>query len=208
MISPLSVGRAAHRRFIQRPRTRRLASTLAELARPAQQLLDIGAGHGALGLEIANLLGASIRGVDVLVQPDAAIDVTAYDGRTLPFDDATFDVALLSDVLHHATDPLQLLREALRVSRQGVVVKDHFCFGPRSRLMLVGMDLVGNRPYGVHVTGRYFSPEAWLALCDAAHATTSALVWPLDVHAPLVRTITRSELQFAARLRPIDAGMS
>ncbi|RPI58788.1 MAG: methyltransferase domain-containing protein, partial [Lysobacterales bacterium] len=49
-----------------------------------------------------------------------------FDGRTIPFADGEFDVALLCDVLHHAPeDAAQLLAEAARVARH-VLVKDHF----------------------------------------------------------------------------------
>ena len=49
-----------------------------------------------------------------------------FDGRTIPFDDGEFDVALLCDVLHDAPDSgARLLAEAGRVARH-VLVKDHF----------------------------------------------------------------------------------
>lgn len=49
-----------------------------------------------------------------------------FDGRTIPFGDGEFDVALLCDVLHQAPeDAAHLLAEAARVARH-VLVKDHF----------------------------------------------------------------------------------
>ena len=49
-----------------------------------------------------------------------------FDGRTIPFADGQFDVALLCDVLHGAPeDGARLLAEAGRVARH-VLVKDHF----------------------------------------------------------------------------------
>jgi 2-polyprenyl-3-methyl-5-hydroxy-6-metoxy-1,4-benzoquinol methylase len=49
-----------------------------------------------------------------------------FDGRTIPFNDGEFDVALLCDVLHDAPDSgARLLAEAGRVARH-VLVKDHF----------------------------------------------------------------------------------
>ncbi len=49
-----------------------------------------------------------------------------FDGRTIPFGDREFVVALLCDVLHPATaDAARLLAEAARVARH-VLVKDHF----------------------------------------------------------------------------------
>ncbi len=49
-----------------------------------------------------------------------------FDGRTIPFGDGEFDVALLCDVLHDAPeDAARLLAEAGRVARH-VLVKDEF----------------------------------------------------------------------------------
>ena len=49
-----------------------------------------------------------------------------FDGRTIPYADEEFDVALLCDVLHHAPeDAARLLAEAGRVARH-VLVKDDF----------------------------------------------------------------------------------
>ena len=48
------------------------------------------------------------------------------DGRSLPYSDASFDVAHASLVLHHLepADVVALLREMNRVSRRGIVVND------------------------------------------------------------------------------------
>jgi SAM-dependent methyltransferase len=48
------------------------------------------------------------------------------DGRSLPFDDAAFDVGHASLVLHHLepVDAVGLLRELARVARLGIVVND------------------------------------------------------------------------------------
>jgi SAM-dependent methyltransferase len=55
-----------------------------------------------------------------------------FDGRSIPYGDGEFDVALLSDVLHDAPeDAARLLGEAGRVARH-VLVKDHFEHGPYS----------------------------------------------------------------------------
>jgi ubiquinone/menaquinone biosynthesis C-methylase UbiE len=47
-----------------------------------------------------------------------------FDGNTLPFADNTFEVVLLIHVLHHTTNPEQLLAEAARVACRIVVVED------------------------------------------------------------------------------------
>ncbi|HWP84344.1 MAG TPA: class I SAM-dependent methyltransferase [Terriglobia bacterium] len=48
------------------------------------------------------------------------------DGQRLPFGDAAFPVVICNSVLHHAREPLQLLRELFRVAAPGgaVLVRD------------------------------------------------------------------------------------
>lgn len=70
-------------------------------------------------------------------------------------------MVLFSDVLHHTEDPAILLREARRVSRQNVLIKDHnrngLCAGARLRLM----DWVGNARFGVALPYNYWTERQW-----------------------------------------------
>jgi hypothetical protein len=73
------------------------------------------------------------------------------------------DIVALFDVLHHAQDGHALLREAARVARRGVVVKDHICDGALARWTLRFMDRVGNERHGVALPHRYWSSSEWKA---------------------------------------------
>ncbi len=205
--APLSEALFAwHRRHVSAPRVTRVAEALARRVGPAASLLDVGAGDGALAAAVANLTGATrVVGVDVLVQPRAAIHVEHYDGTTLPFGDGEIDVVILSDVLHHASHPEQVLREALRVARSAVALKDHFRFGALSAAVLYAMDLTGNAASGVHSPGTYLSAPEWSDLVHRAGGRFASLEWPLRIHDLPFRWITRDEYQFAAALVRRDA---
>jgi SAM-dependent methyltransferase len=199
---------AYHHRAIAVPRVRRVAEALTGLidARGgAATLLDVGSGNGLIARRVATALGADVIGVDVRLQPSPAIEVLGYDGRVLPFDDASHDVVLLSDVLHHADDPGALLAECVRVSRFGVAVKDHLSFGAVSSKLLEVMDHVGNADNGVAVTGRYFSTDEWFAMVNGAGGQMTSMRWPLLIHDLPWRIATRSELQFASFVEPRSA---
>ena len=46
-----------------------------------------------------------------------------FDGITLPFDDKSFDLTVLNEVLHHTDDPEPVLKEAKRVGNAIFVVE-------------------------------------------------------------------------------------
>lgn len=197
---------AWHARRVSAPRVTRVAEALARRVGAATSLLDVGAGDGALALAVAELTGAArVAGVDVLVQPRAAIAVERYDGATLPFDDGAIDVVILSDVLHHASDPERVLREALRVARRAVALKDHFRFGALSAAVLYAMDLTGNAASGVHSPGTYLSAAEWADVVHRAGGRFASIEWPLRIHDLPFRWITRDEYQFAAAIVRRDA---
>ena len=189
-----------HHRAVRLPRVARVAEAIATLVGPADSVLDVGCGDGRVGAALRELCSARVEGVDVAVQSSAVIPVQPFDGTRLPFEDGAFEIVTLSDVLHHASDPLTLLRECLRVARRAVGLKDHYELGPTSRAILLALDVIGNASQGVLVRGTYLSPKAWLDLIDRAGGTIEAQTWPLDVHSFPLRLLTRSELQFAARV--------
>ncbi|MDB4957875.1 MAG: uncharacterized protein JWO36_5444 [Myxococcales bacterium] len=203
LLSKLSVFQW-HAAKVQSPRADRLAAAIVDLAPPARSMLDIGSSDGVLARTAADRLGITdVRGVDVKVQPTPAIPVEAYDGRALPFESGRFDLVTICDVLHHAEDPLAVVREAIRVlaPNGALVIKDHFKWGHWSNGVLLAMDIFGNYKAGVLVTGNYLRAPDWIDLIAEAGGTVDRLLWPFAVHDLPWRIITRSEYQFVMRVR-------
>ncbi|MBI4956140.1 MAG: class I SAM-dependent methyltransferase [Myxococcales bacterium] len=204
--SPAALGRRVlrrwerfHHRTVHLPRVGRVAEALAALVGTAESVCDVGCGDGTIAARVAAAVGATrVVGVDVALREAVAIEAAAYDGRRLPFADASFEVVLASDVLHHAADPGALLAECLRVARRAVALKDHLSFGPVSERLLWLMDVSGNAAPGVLVRGRYLGLEQWLELVAGAGGRLRRITWPLRIHDLPWRLVTRSELQFAA----------
>lgn len=149
------------------------------------RVLDIGAGSGLIGEAIAALFpGKTVTGLDVALRPlpNLRIPLMKFDGRRLPFADASFDCALLCNVLHHVKPEArsELLREALRVTDGGpIVVKDHLAGGPLDGARLWLLDLLGNALQGGMVSASYLAPGDWEALlrelgCEAELLPVSA----------------------------------
>ena len=115
-----------HERYVSPRRAKQLCRHLAPLMPPRASVLDVGCGSGTLAALIDEQRpDLTWQGIDVLAWPAPRIPLQVFDGQTIPYGPASFDVVLLVDTLHHTTDPLVLLREAARVSRRTLVIKDH-----------------------------------------------------------------------------------
>lgn len=198
----MSLLEAAHGGYVHRRRVRVLRDRLSALIPAESRLLDVGSGDGLL----ACLIGAErpdveIEGVDVLVRDRTRIPVRQFDGLTLPYGEGSFDVVMLVDVLHHCPEPMGLLREAARVSRGTLLLKDHLLEGWLAEPTLRFMDRVGNRRHGVALETEYWRRQEWL---DAfARLGLAVDVWSRDLKlypAPLSWIFGRS-LHFICRLR-------
>jgi SAM-dependent methyltransferase len=180
----MGLVRAAHGRLVWDRRVEVLTAQLAERLPSGSQVLDVGCGDGTIACEVmARRPDVHITGIDVLVRPDTRIEVTEFDGRTIPFGDDTFDVVTFVDVLHHTDDATVLLEEAARVASSSVVIKDHLADGLLAGPTLRAMDWVGNAGYGVALPYNYWTRDRW----DAAFARAGLVVEDEVTHLGLYR---------------------
>jgi ubiquinone/menaquinone biosynthesis C-methylase UbiE len=94
------------------------ACSIAEHLRQGGKVLDVGCGNGFIAHHL-KALGHGVVGVDLAITPEAPICYSNFNGRDLPFDDASFDAVLFSFVLHHSQNITRLLAEGRRVLRAG-----------------------------------------------------------------------------------------
>jgi SAM-dependent methyltransferase len=125
-------------------------------------VLDLGAGLGGAApvvRDAASAMGHDASCIAVDIEPSLARIAASREGcglcataLALPFADASVDLTVGALLLHHLDDDagLQLLREALRVSRIGVVIADL----RRSRLGAAGLWLA-SYPLGFHPVSRH-----------------------------------------------------
>ncbi|MBX9816116.1 MAG: methyltransferase type 11 [Proteobacteria bacterium SG_bin5] len=171
-----------HARFVFGRRVRRLAALIAERLPQGAHVLDVGCGSGDLAALVMHMRpDVRIEGIDVLVRPETAIPVTAYDGLHIPHADDSFDAAMVVDVLHHTDDPTAVLAEIARVARQ-VVIKDHFRDGIAAGPTLRLMDWVGNAAHGVRLPYNYLSSGEWRDVWQRLGLKTSALATRLALY--------------------------
>ena len=58
------------------------------------------------------------------------IQPTVYDGNSLPISDSKFNTVLLLTVLHHTNKPEIVLKEAVRVSKERLIVMEDIYSNP------------------------------------------------------------------------------
>lgn len=124
-------------------------------------VLDVGCGHGYVHPPLL-AAGHKVTGVEIAAdvlelarkaQPQA--EYRAYDGDTLPFPDASFDVAIAMCVVHHVPVPKwsDFVREIRRVVRPGglIAIFEHNPLNPFTRYVVatspldVGVTMVRRR---------------------------------------------------------------
>jgi SAM-dependent methyltransferase len=127
-------------------------------------ILDIGAGDGGLSNELLKKIKVKITGVDPYPQQKTFIPIKIFDGKTVPFKDNSFDMAMINDVLHHDNHPEIILNEAKRVSKKYILIKDHYFQNKIDYLVLKWGDHLGNASYGVNIPYNFLIIDKWKKL--------------------------------------------
>lgn len=116
-LSPFSLPKSFERQRIGRAYN--LAQEIAPYCADATRIVDVGCGTGFVSYHLGATLDCEVVGADIAPAARAPIDYRRFDGRWLPFTDASFDAAICTFVLHHSQDAPGLLREMHRVVRPG-----------------------------------------------------------------------------------------
>src|SRR6266852_1075727 len=151
-----------HAKLNHSRRTAILSLLMQNLIPANAHVLDICCGDGDIDEQIVNKRqDITLVGIDVMKRNKAKIPVTVFNGQYIPYPDNTFDCVLLIDVLHHTENPDMLIQEAKRVSRQDIIIKDHYAKTKLDHFILRFMDWVSNKPHGVILAYNYLSPAIW-----------------------------------------------
>lgn len=113
------------------------------------KILDIGTGPGSVYLLLSEL-GYNVTPVDVEDQTfSKEIEPVIYNGKKLPYEDDSFDTALLLTVLHHTPNPKEVLLEAKRVSKKIIIIEDIYT-NPLQKYLTYIVDSIVNMEFWGH----------------------------------------------------------
>ena len=165
--------------------------------------LDVGCGSGQLTSLLQEMRpDIVLDGAEVFVRPnDYSFKVIPFDGKTLPVADKSYDFVVLSDVLHHTSNPLALLKECARVTRSFILIKDHYCETSWDRIRLKLMDWAGNRQYDIPLPNNYLSRKEWQSLFQQASLGVRETKEKLGLYSVLLGWIFEGSLHFVSKLK-------
>lgn len=156
-----SLGQA-HEKLVFNRRVRVLVEEIGAVLPPNATMLDVGTGDGQIAKMIGETQpGTQVQGIDIMLREKTHIPVSLFDGTRIPMEDDSVDVVTFVDVLHHTDDPSVLIKEAARVARKAVIIKDHLSENGFDHATLRFMDWVGNAPHGVVLPYNYAPRRDW-----------------------------------------------
>ena len=193
----------AHGAMVFSRRVRVLVAKIGSMVPAGAHILDVGTGDGSIAKQISETQsGTSIEGIDIMLRRTTHIPVTLFDGTTIPMDDNSVDVVTFVDVLHHTDDPAVLIKEAARVARKGVVIKDHLSENALDHYTLRLMDWVGNAPHGVVLPYNYAPRSDWDRWMADASLETDRFETDVPLYPFPLSMIFGRKLHFVGRFTP------
>jgi len=105
-----------------------LAETILPFIKDGEKVLDLGCGTGEIAEYINKRRKIKISLLEIEKRDrQANLKIKLYEGEKIPYPDNYFDTVLVVFVLHHCENPNLTLKEAVRVSKNKVIVfKDTF----------------------------------------------------------------------------------
>jgi SAM-dependent methyltransferase len=186
-------------------RLRELVRLITPHLRAGDRVLDVGCGFGALGNALLDHVerpdAVTIRGLERAPRGNELIEMDAYDGGRMPYDDNAFDVVIVADVLHHEEDPDALIAECMRTARRLLIIKDHQRRGVLSQQRISLIDWAANAPYGVRCLYRYNTPRQWRESHERHGLDLDEEHSSMRLYPPVVNLLFGGSLQYMAVLR-------
>ena len=153
------------------------------------KVLDLGAGDGLLALEIKEQLKKEVVLVDIVDYNYTDLPLILYDPKeNVPLADGEVDTTILYTVLHHASDPEHLLKEATRITKKRLVIIEGYIEEEDIRITNSFFDWFYNRVIGdedINVPLNFLRVKGWEKLLKS-HGFDMIKTIYLGINEPVV----------------------
>lgn len=134
-----------------------------------RRVLDVGVGSGISSNTLSLFKKFEIEGLDIknnLWPEYSKSKITLYDGKSFPYKKSSFDLILIFFVLHHALNPLTILKEAARVSSKYILILEEIKTNPLQNSFMSLYDKLTNLIiFGRLISSpRFKTNKEWLAI--------------------------------------------
>jgi SAM-dependent methyltransferase len=126
--------RYSNGKWVVNNRAHLISLIMKNLNNNSKTVLDLGSGEGTYSAQFLQVFPqcSLLVGIDISreninqakkKQNRKKTEFIIADGQNLPFKNLSFGAAICKDILHHADDPSQVLKELIRVSKDSVVIE-------------------------------------------------------------------------------------
>ncbi|MBT8114649.1 MAG: methionine biosynthesis protein MetW, partial [Arenicella sp.] len=157
---------------------------ISEWVAPGSRVMDLGCGNGNLLKHLQSSKQVTGYGIELnpqriaeCIENGVNVIQTNLNNGLQHFDDDSFDYVILSLTLQAMRRPDQLLKEMLRVGRQGIVTFPNFAYW-RNRLQVA---LSGNMPVSAELPAMWYAtPNIHLCTIHDFHALCDELGFKIE----------------------------
>lgn len=166
-----TVGRTAGKAvsYALRNRSKKIFKQIEPFIEPGSTVLDLGCGSGKIGELISMKKGCHVALADVIDWNETNLPFFKFTGRNMLFADGEIDHVLLLTVLHHCDDPIQVMKEALRMANKSVIVIESVHFNRLHKELNKLIDWLLNHALinsEMNVPFNFLTPTAWVLLFE------------------------------------------
>ncbi|MFH1643235.1 MAG: class I SAM-dependent methyltransferase [Patescibacteria group bacterium] len=102
----------------------KMCEDCSDFIKKGDSILDLGCGSGIVIKTFGEFFNSFVTGIDIQDSRLVSVPFKLIKEANFPFQDLSFDVILISYVLHHAKNQEDLLKEAKRVAKRIIVFED------------------------------------------------------------------------------------
>ena len=125
-------------------------------------ILDVGSGRGYIAKEISTRTGKKVLCLDVNDLNLTNLPSKIYDGKNIPFKANSFETILLCYVLHHDKNPVSLLKECIRVSKNRIIIFEDNA----DSLLTKPLDMLFNKLHGIATPLNFKNINQWVEVFE------------------------------------------